>query len=114
MPHLLNVWPSVSRQLASSPRVLLLFDYDGTLTPIVARPEIAVLSDEIRRSLSVLAEMDRFVVGVVSGRGLDDLEDLVAKGFIERMEGSFFCGPANEPSYCLTDEGCQQKQRNKV
>lgn len=43
-----------------------------------------------------------------------DLEDLAAQGFIERMEGSFFCGPANEPSYCLTDEGCQQKQRNKV
>lgn len=78
MPHLLNVWPSVSRKLASSPRVLLLFDYDGTLTPIVARPEIAVLPDSTRRSLSVLAKMDRFVVGVVSGRGLDDLEELVA------------------------------------
>ena len=78
MPHLLHVWPSVTRKLASSPRVLLLFDYDGTLTPIVARPEIAVLTDETRRLLTALAEMDRFVVGVVSGRGLDDLEDLVA------------------------------------
>ncbi|MCH8893831.1 MAG: trehalose-phosphatase [Chloroflexi bacterium] len=78
MPHLLNIWPTVSRQLAGSPRVLLLFDYDGTLTPIVARPEIATLSDEMRRSLSVLAAMDRFVVGVVSGRGLADLEALVA------------------------------------
>lgn len=78
MPHLLNVWPSVSRQLASSLRVLLLFDYDGTLTPIVARPEMATLPEETRRSLSVLAEMDRFVVGVVSGRALDDLRDLVA------------------------------------
>ena len=64
--------------MAGSPRVLLLFDYDGTLTPIVARPEIATLSDETRRSLSVLAAMDRFVVGVVSGRSLTDLEALVA------------------------------------
>mgnify|MGYP001204756931 CR=1 FL=1 len=78
MPHLLNVWPSVSRQLANSPRVLLLFDYDGTLTPIVARPEMATLPEETRRLLSALAEMDRFVVGVVSGRGLEDLQDLVA------------------------------------
>ena len=78
MPHLLNVWPSVSRKLAASDRVLLLFDYDGTLTPIVARPEIAILTDETRRLLSSLAGMDRFVVGVVSGRGLADLESLVA------------------------------------
>jgi len=78
MPHLLNVWPSVSRRLASASRVLLLFDYDGTLTPIVARPEIATLSEETRRSLTTLAGKDKFVVGVVSGRGLSDLEALVA------------------------------------
>ena len=78
MPHLLNVWPSVCRRLVSTPRVLLLFDYDGTLTPIVARPELATLSDETRRSLAVLAGLERFVVGVVSGRGLADLEGLVA------------------------------------
>jgi len=78
MPHLINVWPSVSRRLAGAPRVLLLFDYDGTLTPIVARPELAMLGDETRKMLSALARMDRFVVGVVSGRGLTDLEGLVA------------------------------------
>ena len=78
MPHLINVWPSVSRRLASAPRVLLLFDYDGTLTPIVARPEAASLSDETRQMLSDLAGMNRFVVGVVSGRSLGDLEAMVA------------------------------------
>ena len=78
MPHLLYIWPAVSRQLANSPRVLLLFDYDGTLTPIVARPEIALLSDETRRRLAELAQIDRFVVGVISGRELAELEDLVA------------------------------------
>ncbi len=78
MPHLINVWPSVSRRLASAFRVLLLFDYDGTLTPIVARPEAAALSDETRKMLTALAGMERFVVGVVSGRGLADLEAMVA------------------------------------
>lgn len=78
MPHLLNVWPSVVRRLANAPKILLLFDYDGTLTPIVARPEIAILPEETRDRLSALSQMDRFVVGVVSGRGLGDLESLVA------------------------------------
>lgn len=86
MPHLLNVWPAVSRRLAGASRVLLLFDYDGTLTPIVARPEIAILSEETRRSLTTLAGMDKFVVGVVSGRGLADLEALVA------IPGLFYAG----------------------
>ena len=40
-----------------------------------------------------------------------DLEDLVAMGFIERMEGSFFCGPDNQPTYCLTKEGCREKRK---
>ena len=78
MPHLLNVWPAVSRRLASASRVLLLFDYDGTLTPIVARPVTGIVSGETRRSLAPLAGMDNFGVGVVSGRGLADLEALVA------------------------------------
>lgn len=78
MPHLLNVWSSVSRQLSASSRVLLIFDYDGTLTPIVARPEMAILSEETRRLLTQIARMDRFIVAVVSGRGLSDLESLVA------------------------------------
>lgn len=43
----------------------------------------------------------------------NELEDLVAEGFLERMDGSFFCGPDNEPSYCLTDEGCHQKHKTK-
>ena len=78
MPHLLNVWTNVSRKLASAARVLLLFDYDGTLTPIVARPEAATLSHETRQLLSTVAGMDRFIVGVVSGRRLGDLEAMVA------------------------------------
>ena len=78
MPHLLNIWSSVSCKLSASSRILLLFDYDGTLTPIVARPELALLPRDTRRLLTLLSGMDRFTVGVVSGRGLADLESLVA------------------------------------
>ena len=55
-----------------------MFDYDGTLTPIVARPELALLSRDTRRQLTLLSSMARFTVGVVSGRELADLESLVA------------------------------------
>ena len=34
-----------------------------------------------------------------------DLEELVTQGLLERMDGSFFCGSDNQPSYCLSDEG---------
>ncbi len=77
MPHLLTVWPSVASRLAAAPQVLLLLDYDGTLSPIVARPELAVLPSETRQALAGLADHPRFRVGVVSGRGLSDLEERV-------------------------------------
>lgn len=78
MPHLLTVWPSVASRLAASPRVLLLSDYDGTLSPIVARPELAVLPSETRQALAGLAaHHPRFRVGIVSGRGLSDLRERV-------------------------------------
>lgn len=76
MAHLLNIWPSVSARLRRSGRVLLLFDYDGTLTPIVARPEDALLPNDVRRHLEALAAHPRYVTGIVSGRSLEDLAAL--------------------------------------
>ena len=76
MAHLLNVWPSVSARLSRADRVLLLFDYDGTLTPIVRRPGDAVLPGEVRRLLGSLAANPRYITGIVSGRSLEDLATL--------------------------------------
>ena len=39
------------------------------------------------------------------------LSDLVNKGYIQRMDGSFLCGPDSEPNYCLTDKGLNLKTR---
>jgi trehalose-phosphatase len=57
-------------------RLALFFDYDGTLTPIVRRPEDATLSDEMRSLLRELAS--RVVVGIISGRDLADVRRMVA------------------------------------
>ena len=76
MAHLLNIWTPVSARLGRADKVLLLFDYDGTLTPIVQRPEDALLSGETRDLLQSAAALPKFVVGIVSGRGLEDLSKL--------------------------------------
>ena len=41
----------------------------------------------------------------------EKLSDLVEKGYIQRMDGSFLCGPDSEPNYCLTDKGLNFKSR---
>jgi trehalose-phosphatase len=62
-----------------SPVVFL--DYDGTLTPIVAQPEDAVLSDSMRAVVQRLARL--CTVAVISGRDLPDVRDRVAvKGIV--------------------------------
>ncbi len=78
MPHLLDLWPSVSQRLRACPLVLLLFDYDGTLTPIVERPELALLPPETRQSLVRLSRRQKYVVGIISARSLEDVAAKVA------------------------------------
>jgi trehalose 6-phosphate phosphatase len=56
-------------------RLQIFLDYDGTLTPIVSRPEDAALSDAMRRRLQRVAA--RHFLAVVSGRGLDDLRTCI-------------------------------------
>lgn len=77
MPHLLYLWPRVSQMLSRAGRVLLLFDYDGTLTPIVDRPDLAVLAPGTKALLAGLHEDKRFVVGIISGRSLEDIRSRV-------------------------------------
>lgn len=63
-----------------------LFDYDGTLSPIVSHPSLAVLRQEVRSCLRQLATQDRVSVGVISGRPLADVRAKVG------LEGLFYAG----------------------
>jgi trehalose-phosphatase len=63
--------------LARGESLLLMTDFDGTLTPIVDDPGAAWLSEEMREHLRSLARSPRSRVTVVSGRGLDDLRNRV-------------------------------------
>jgi trehalose-phosphatase len=55
----------------------LLFDYDGTLVPIVAHPALATLPAESRALLEELSQQPQLTVGVVSGRRLEELKQMV-------------------------------------
>lgn len=77
MRHLLSAWPEVASRLRAAGYVLLLSDYDGTLTPIVEKPELANLNPRTRALLQKLAHHHNFAVGIVSGRALSDLKGRV-------------------------------------
>ena len=66
--------PAVVGPILQSKAVFL--DYDGTLTPIVARPELAILSDSVRHLLRRLSAT--FPVTIVTGRDVDVVRALVA------------------------------------
>jgi len=77
MEHLFSAWAEISERVSNAGQILLLTDFDGTLSPIVDRPEEAVLPDETRRALEVLASHVRVSVAVVSGRALSDIKNRV-------------------------------------
>lgn len=57
--------------------LVLFFDYDGTLTPIVAHPSLAIFPEPFRDLLYQFQELDTVQLGFVSGRALDDLQQMV-------------------------------------
>ncbi len=75
LPSALDRLDEISR--AACNRSLAVFlDYDGTLTPIAGRPELAVLSGKMRETLQTLAA--RLPVAIVSGRDLREVRSLIA------------------------------------
>ena len=74
LPSALAGVTDFARQLQSK-RPFLFLDYDGTLTPIVARPDLAVLAPSVRSTLKAL--VDRWPVAIVSGRDRADVQRLV-------------------------------------
>ncbi len=86
MQHLFRSWEFFSSDIRAAAHTLLLSDYDGTLTPIVGRPDEAVLSPEVKEKLCALAEKPAFSVGIISGRALSEVKALVG------IEGIYYAG----------------------
>ena len=83
LPDVMQRLDELAAWRGSRPLAVFL-DYDGTLTPIVGRPEDAWLGDDTRAALRALAA--RWPVAVVSGRDRADLERRVG------LDGLYYAG----------------------
>ncbi|KAK4990367.1 threalose-6-phosphate phosphatase [Elasticomyces elasticus] len=62
-------------QYRNASKRLFMFDYDGTLTPIVRDPQSAIPSDRVLRTLKTLASDPHNAVWIISGRDQAFLEE---------------------------------------
>lgn len=80
-PHLFTPEGVAALAVILRRQPLLAFDFDGTLAPIVARPDDARASQAVSARLAVLAS--RLPVAIVTGRSVDDVRERL--GFTPRF-----------------------------
>ena len=76
MQHLFTPDGEAALATVIAARPLLAFDFDGTLAPIVARPEDARVANALEQRLERLAQ--RLPLAIVSGRRVDDIRQRLA------------------------------------
>jgi trehalose-phosphatase len=84
--HLFHAWAEFQKEVTKAPHVLLLCDYDGTLTPLVHDPFAAYLAPNVKEKLEALKKNPRFTPGIISGRELAEVKTLAG------VEGIFYSG----------------------
>lgn len=78
---------------------VFMFDYDGTLTPIVKDPQAAIPSDRVIRTLKTLASDPNNAVWIISGRDqafLDEWMGHISELGLSAEHGSFMRYPRTE------------------
>lgn len=68
---------AVADRAAGSDGLALFSDFDGTLAPIVERPDEAAMADGMADLLRTFRDAPGVAVAVVSGRAIDDLRERV-------------------------------------
>jgi trehalose 6-phosphate phosphatase len=68
---------ALGERIAAAPSLMLFLDFDGTLTPLVDKPEHACLAPDMRRLLQRLSERENVKVAILSGRTRADLLERV-------------------------------------
>jgi trehalose-phosphatase len=74
---LLENLSEIATRVGEATRLLLFLDYDGTLAPIVARPDATQLTPETRETLDSLARRENIFPAIISGRALGDVRERV-------------------------------------
>ena len=77
MKHLFEYWKEIQARIHRAKSLFLFMDYDGTLTPIVSRPELALCTSEVKSHLEKLRDLPGVYLAIISGRSLEDLRGKV-------------------------------------
>ena len=94
-------------QYRHAERRLFMFDYDGTLTPIVKDPAAAIPSDRVIRTLKTLAADPANSVWIISGRDqafLDEWMGHIPELGLSAEHGSFMRQPLSDEWVNLTEK----------
>jgi hypothetical protein len=68
----------------------------------------------IQMTIKILEKMKKGVYYPANFLGKrTELSTLEEKGYLQRLDGSFICGPDSEPTYCITDKGLHSKGNKK-
>ena len=86
MESLFSHMDSILHRIREKSHCVLCLDYDGTLTPIVERPEKALLHQSVRDAIAELNHSSFFTIAIVSGRSLRDIYSVVD------IKGVFYVG----------------------
>jgi len=77
LKHLFEDWETIQARIRQAQNLFLFLDYDGTLTPIASRPELALCPSEVKKHLEKLRDLPSVYLAVISGRSLEDLRKKV-------------------------------------
>ena len=77
MQHLFQGWEKVQDKIREAKNLFLFLDYDGTLTPIVSHPDLALCPQEVRLLLEKLRDLLNVELAIISGRHLEDVREKV-------------------------------------
>lgn len=83
LPSALKSFKKIESQFKDK-EVVIFFDYDGTVTPIVSHPKDANLSEKMKNALIKLS--NQCTLAVISGRGLNDIKSRVG------IKGIYYSG----------------------
>ncbi|XP_040581786.1 uncharacterized protein [Lepeophtheirus salmonis] len=72
--------------LVPNKTICLLLDYDGTLTPIVSHPDLAVIPPETKAILERLSHRKDVFIAIISGRSVSNAKKMVG------LEGITYAG----------------------
>jgi len=77
LKHLFEYWENIQARIQGAKNIFLFLDYDGTLTPIVSSPELALCPLEVKFLLEKLRDSPNVFLVIISGRSLEDVREKV-------------------------------------